>query len=135
MDEANDTCPVAQPSSSAAPAELIDKFWDLYVHKGIGVAATFFHEEVENNIVVMQTVIPALVAEGYRRELNMMEFLQKMQTEDDDANSNADDAGGIPPVSDNEDDNPEDEDESAEEYKEDDLYNVKPSITNIVIIG
>lgn len=92
----------------------IEKFWDLYEEDGIQAAVDFAKEQTDGSPEAMAEAAPYLVAEGKKREIDILEFLEKLdEVEQQYANGTDNDARGVSPDSDSQADKSEDEDESA----------------------
>lgn len=99
--------------------ELINEFWDKYTESGVEVAGNFFKETIHSDVETTKLLIPFLVEEGYRRDIDMQDFFKNAGTvqleEETDAVRTTDDGRGVPVSSDNEADNTEDEAQPAQE--------------------
>lgn len=98
---------------------LITTFWDHYQASGMELAAKYFQSEVNGNVEITKMLVPHLVEEGYKRDVDMQSFVTEMMDVKIEEQTNAvrttDDGGRIPAGSDHEADNAEDEAQPAQE--------------------
>lgn len=93
----------------------IEKFWDLYEQEGIAEAVAYAKEQTNGSPEAMAEATPYLIAEGKKRDIDMMAFLEALDEEEQKQHAAGTDngAGELSSDSSDEGDQPQDEDESA----------------------